>query len=93
MLGFRTSPWSHTSVRLTLGASTKAARITVGYLRSYDNVSALAYWINAEPGLGSAEADKTNPGKCNPVFAAGLDWIDPYGAYKETVYDVFVTWA
>ena len=44
--GCRTSPWSHISVRLTLGASTKAARITVGYLRSYDNISATAYWIN-----------------------------------------------
>ena len=77
-----TSPWSHISVRLALGADTKVARLTVGYLRSYDNVSAVGYWVDEKPGLEPRSADTANPAKCDPVFAAGLDWLDPYGAHK-----------
>lgn len=83
------SPWSHTSVRLALGADTKVARLTVGYLRSYDNVSAVAYWVNVKPGLESGEADEANPAKCDPAFAAGLDWLEPWGGHRETVFDAY----
>ena len=83
-----TTPYTHVSIKVTLGAQTQAARLTLGYMRSYKNVSAAAFWINDQPGLADNEADiGSAPGRCNPTFAQAQDWIESYSTIRESVYE------
>ena len=90
------TPWSHVAIVLPLAGTAvfSHARFSIGYLKTWRNVSAVGYWVDTAPGLPAAGQDggvgAGKPGaRCKPAFAEGLEKIDAFNPKYESVYDAF----
>lgn len=95
------TPWSHVAIVLPWagGKGISHARFTIGYLKTWKNISAVGYWVDASPGLPAAGQADGRAGvgvgggagkpraRCDPAFAGGLEKVDAFNSKYESVYD------